>query len=100
MHTPKDRRRHLHITEKGSVLEFTVQYETKLKGHWIPVIRYDTAHGYAHQHVFHAGGRDEKELMEIEDYNEALTIAENDLRSNWQRYKATFLKEAKDYDAQ
>lgn len=99
MHTPKDRRRHLHIAKKGRVLEFTVQYETKLRGQWVPVVRYDTAHGYAHQHILHVNGREEKKLMEIEDYNEALTLAENDLRDNWHRYQATFLKEAKDYDA-
>lgn len=99
-HTPEDRRRHMHIAEKGRVLEFTVQYETKLKGHWVPVVRYDTAHGHAHQHILHADGSEDKRHMEIDDYNEALTIAEDDLRRNWQLYKVSFLKEAKDHDTQ
>lgn len=94
-HTPKDRRRHLHISEKGIILEFTVQYETKVQGRWVPVVRYDTAHGYAHQHILHADGREDKKHMEIENYNEALTMAEDDLRRNWQRYKTSFLKEAR-----
>jgi len=30
-----------------------------------------------------------------EDYNDALTFAESDLKTNWEIYKERFLKEAK-----
>lgn len=32
-------------TEKGDVTSFTVQYETLVDDQWLPVVRYDTAHG-------------------------------------------------------
>ena len=31
------------------------------------------------------------------DYNDALTFAESDLKTNWEIYKERFLKEAKNY---
>lgn len=31
----------------------------------------------------------------IQDYNDALTFVENDLKANWEIYKERFLKEAK-----
>ncbi len=40
MLTPKDRYRHNHIRFKGEVLNFLVQYETKLEGDWFSVVRY------------------------------------------------------------
>ena len=44
-----DRKRHEHITEKDKVTGFVVQYETLFEGKWLPFVRYDTAHGYAHK---------------------------------------------------
>lgn len=55
MLTPKDRYRHSHIRFKGEVLNFVVQYETKLEGEWLPVVRYDTEHGFAHRDTFDKG---------------------------------------------
>ena len=42
--SPNDRYRHLHIKEKGKILYFRVQYETRIENTWYPVVRYDTAH--------------------------------------------------------
>jgi hypothetical protein len=51
MLTPEDRYRHSHIRFKSEVLRFVVQYETKFEGKWLPVVRYDTEHGYAHRDI-------------------------------------------------
>lgn len=42
-------------TERGQILRFVVQLECQFveDGEWIPVVRYDTAHGYAHRDVLH-----------------------------------------------
>lgn len=93
--TSDDRRRRRHISEKGRILEFVVQYEIKVNEKWHPVVRYDTAHGYAHIHLFHPDGRQQKRRMNVLDYNLALTIAEDDVRKNWQSYRAKYLKELK-----
>jgi hypothetical protein len=91
--TLEDRRRRRHIAEKGQILKFAVQYETKVKGRWYPVVRYDTAHGYAHKHIFYPNGQQRKSRMQIANYNLALKVAEDDVRRHWPRYKANYLKE-------
>ena len=88
----EDRRRHRHVSEKGRILDFVVQYETKHDDRWLPVVRYDTAHGYPHKHQSHADGTQDKTRMKMVDYNEGLNIAEDDVQSNWLHYKAGFLK--------
>jgi hypothetical protein len=35
--------------ERGKIVFFRVQYETKINLIWYPVVRYDTAHGFAHR---------------------------------------------------
>jgi hypothetical protein len=94
--TPSDRYRHRHIRLKGDILSFVVQYETRLEDKWLPVVRYDTEHGFAHRDLFDIKGNKSKTPMFIKDYNEALTFAEYDIKSNWKMYKKTFIGGAKD----
>lgn len=35
--------------EAGRVRRFEVQYQTTIGGELLPVVRYDTAHGFAHR---------------------------------------------------
>ena len=77
-----DRYRHLHVKESGKILYFRVQYETKFNNIWYPVVRYDTAHGFAHRDFINLNGIKTKTPMFTSDYNEALTFAESDIRSN------------------
>ncbi len=49
MLTPEDRYRHHHVRFKRNVLSLVVQYETKVEENWLPVVRYDTRHGFAHR---------------------------------------------------
>jgi hypothetical protein len=68
-----------------------VQYETRLEGKWLPVVRYDTEHGYAHRDIMDKKGNKRKTPIFTEDYNEALTFAEYDIKSNWRIFKDAFL---------
>jgi hypothetical protein len=98
MLTPEDRYRHRHARFRGNVLSFVVQYETRLEGKWLPVVRYDTEHGFAHRDLFDKKANKKKTPMFTEDYNEALTFAEYDIKSNWKIYKKAFLGGAEDED--
>ena len=91
--SPTDRRRHHHITVRGKVTEFMVQYETRIADSWCPVIRYDSAHGYGHMHRFYPYRKARKLRLDVEDFNEALTFVEADINSNWQKYKQRYLRE-------
>ena len=63
-----------------------------LEEKWLPVVRYDTRHGFAHRDLLDKNGKKQKTPMFTEDYSEALTFAEYDIQSNWRIYKERFLK--------
>lgn len=88
------RRRHVHHQSGKWVTQFSVQIELWIHAHWQAVVRYDTAHGFAHRDLIHADGRIDKTPLHVGSLNEALTVAENDLRANWASYRRGFLKEA------
>jgi len=87
---PADRYRHFHIQERGRIVFFRVQYEAKMNRIWYPVVRYDTAHGFAHRDLMDIKGNIEKTPLFNQDYNDALTFAEKDLKLNWVHYKGRF----------
>lgn len=86
------RRRARHVRVENNVVEFTVQYEICVRDEWYPVVRYDTAHGFAHRDIISYNGDVKKEEIPFDDFNLALTYAESDLRNNWSKYRAMFLK--------
>ncbi len=90
------RRRTRHVRIDSNIIEFVVQYEVEFKNKWYPVVRYDTAHGFAHKDTLFYKGVVKKETLPFNDLNLALTYAEKDLKDNWQKYKENFLREAKD----
>jgi len=85
------RKRHYHETVKGKVIAFAVQLEVLLAGQWQVVIRYDSAHGFAHIDRYYRGGRQVKReiLLKLE---EALTLADEDIKENWKSYQEAFLE--------
>lgn len=93
--TNDDRIRHYHFSVKGKVTEFTTQYEAFIKGKWHSIIRYDTSHGFAHLDKMHPDGSTEKVPLFYWDYNEALTFAQHDIKSNWEWYREKYEREMK-----
>jgi hypothetical protein len=61
------------------VIEFVVQLEVEVRDVWRPVIRYDTAHRYAHIDRHNLRGRSKKERLAL-NFSEALTRAERDIK--------------------
>jgi hypothetical protein len=64
-----------------------VQLECYLDDKWVPVMRYDTAHGFAHCDRLHPYQKVVKSRVFTQDYNEALTFAIQDLSDNWSKYR-------------
>ena len=62
---------------------------------WMPVVRYDTAHGYAHKDLINPDGTKKKIFIGIADFNEALTLADTDINENWERYKERYFRRIK-----
>ena len=86
---PENRIRIRFEAEHGQILRFTVQLECWFD-HWTPVIRYDTAHGFAHCDIIHPYGDDRKVQLKVESYNDALTYAVADITDQWRRYRDRF----------
>jgi len=72
------------------VLRFMAQLECRFNGEWEPVVRYDTAHGFAHRDMLHPSGKTDKIETAVRDYNEALTFAIHDLTDHWAKYRRRY----------
>ena len=75
------------------MIRFVVQGEVFVGGQWYPFLRFDTAHGFAHRDVLHADGQVEKTASPAQNFNVALTLAEEALRQTWAVHRERFLKE-------
>lgn len=95
MLTDRDRKRHEHLIDKGKVVGFVVQCEILHESKWMPVVRYDTAHGYAHKDLINPDGSKEKIFIGVTDLNEALTLADKDINENWEGYKERYFRRMK-----
>jgi len=90
--SPRDRYRHMHVRARDKIVFFRVQLETIVGKNWMPVVRYDTAHGFAHRDLLDRRGQVDKTPLFNQDMNDALTFAENDLKTNWVFYKERFME--------
>ena len=88
-----DRLRIIALKDKGRSVEFVAQYESLILGEWKPVVRYDTAHGFAHKDIIRASGEVVKQPLFFETFNLAFTFATLDLKMNWRQYKESLEKE-------
>lgn len=76
--------------ERGRVQRFVVQLEAMFDEEWQAIVRYDTAHGFAHCDVLHPYDATVKISLETSDYNEALTFAQLDLVNHWRDYRERY----------
>ena len=91
---PKDWMRVRIVTERGKVVDFLVQYETLIGESYRAVVRYDCSHGFAHRDLLNRRGDviDKWAFPEDMDFKECLAHADQDLRTNWKRYKQWFIE--------
>ncbi|MBI5188240.1 MAG: hypothetical protein HZA07_04110 [Nitrospirae bacterium] len=85
------RKRHYHKTTSGKVTVFMVQLEIKVGDIWKEVIRYDCAHDFTHKDCYNRKGEQRKVTLYL-DYDDALTMADDDINENWQYYSERFFR--------
>lgn len=78
------------VIELGAVVQFAVQLEWFSGGRWIGLVRYDTAHGFAHCDTMHPYEPASKTRLPMQSYSDALTFAIDDLTANWWRYRRRY----------
>ena len=81
-------------TRRGRTVElFTVQLEIRISETWVPVIRYDNAHGFCHRDMLHPDKTQDKTQIFVGDVNATFTFAIEDLRTQWRSYRDRYLGE-------
>jgi|SRR5581483_5455202 hypothetical protein len=78
------------VLDRDQVIEFIVQLECLFDDEWVPIVRYDTAHGFAHRDLLHPSRPTEKKEMPVNNFNEGLTFAIRDLAVNWEKYRERY----------
>jgi hypothetical protein len=82
-------------TDGAKVLGFVVQLEVVVQGMLRPAIRFDTAHGFPHVDILNPRGRlIEKKPLSM-PLKQALTFAIDDIKVNWDVYRARFIDMAR-----
>jgi len=76
--------------ENGKVKDVVVQYESKIKDKWYPIVRYDCSHGFFHRDRLNSKGEKTKQIIQIQNLKDALTYAEQDIKDRWEWYKERF----------
>ncbi|MEW6327538.1 MAG: hypothetical protein AB1487_08095 [Thermodesulfobacteriota bacterium] len=89
----EDRLRVSALKRKGEILRFVVQYEALIENKWRAIIRYDTAHGFAHKDIIHYDGEKEKQPLYFADMNLAFTFAIQELKISWRWYRSAYERE-------
>ena len=87
--------RHSHRRIKNRIVGFVIQLEILIEDEWHPVVRYDTVHGFAHKDIIHPSGKVDKIPLPIQNFNEALIFAEEELHAEWEFFKMRYLEEVK-----
>src|SRR6266480_2782990 len=83
--SPESARLRCSFVRRGKTIQaFTVQMEIRIGESWVPVVRYDNAHGFCHRDTLHADGTQDKTHVFIGDVNATFTFAIEDLRSHWE----------------
>jgi hypothetical protein len=75
--------------------QFTVQMEVNCNRVWMPVVRYDNAHGFCHRDTLHPDGTQEKTGVSMGNLNETFTFAIEDLQANWPVHRQRYLREVR-----
>ncbi|MCI0555760.1 MAG: hypothetical protein L0287_32845 [Anaerolineae bacterium] len=79
--------------DRGQVMSFVVQLECFLgEPGWLPIVRYDTAHGFAHRDTMRPNEETEKIEIAVESYKDGLNYAIDDIKANWQVYRRRYEK--------
>ena len=73
---------------KNRVTRFVVQLEIFHDDSWVPVVRYDNAHGFCHRDTVHPDGSQDKTSVFVGDINQTFTYAIEELRTNWEAHRS------------
>ena len=72
---------------------FAVQLEASADDKTQIILRFDTAHGYLHEHVFTSRGAERRRRLQFRTWAEAYTYCYEYIKRNWEARLAQFLRD-------
>lgn len=79
-------------TDRGRVVRFVVQYEARIDGKWYNIVRYDSAHGYAHRDTLDERGNNYRKDELGLTFDQAPQFAQAEIAEHWQRFRREFIQ--------
>jgi hypothetical protein len=76
---------------RGKVVRFVVQLEIVHNDEWIPILRYDMAHGVPHVDRYETASSKSTRRLDLSPAA-ALTYADQRVNEHWMRYRDEFLR--------
>jgi hypothetical protein len=82
------------LRERDTIIAFVVQYEARIDGRRYPMIRCDTAHGFAHWEILDWRGKimTKAAVTVPMPYNAVMRAAINHLKTNWKAELEAFMR--------
>ena len=78
----------------GRIEYFIVQYYALINNRWRSIMRFDTCHGYAHQHTFHL--RHKEYIVDLtkrgDSLNTAFTTSIEHIKNNFKKIKENYIR--------
>ena len=81
-------------TEKGKIIDFILQYHGLTDKGWRTIIRYDTQHGFAHEHRCYFNNKEKNRRIYLgrkEDYSLIYTGAYKKLIKDYKKIRENYL---------
>jgi hypothetical protein len=96
--TKTDRITYVYARDKktDSIREIiNVSYEAWIKKHWLTILRYDSTHGYLHQHTRFSLTKEKEfiskeHILQTGSHQDWLTFAIADIKTNFSSYRRAF----------
>ncbi len=96
--TKTDRITYVYARDKitFTILEvINVSYEAWIKKHWLTILRYDSTHGYLHQHTRFSLTKEKEfiskaHILQTGSHQDWLTYAIADIKTNFSSYRRAF----------
>jgi hypothetical protein len=67
------------LTNKKDLIDLMFQYEALINDQWIPIVRFDLAHGFFHKDTLYPNGDKVKQKIEITSLKTAAEDAKKDI---------------------
>jgi hypothetical protein len=79
------------VTDHGMITDFVIAQVSEFGEEKCQVVRYDTAHGYAHKDCLYLSEK-VKELLPDRPFDELFEMCVREVKSEWKNYRSQYMR--------